>query len=90
MSSVMSEQVLHVDRAQHVRDYLLDITFDDGTRKTVDVEPLLKGEMFESLRDPDQFTKLTIDPISKTIVWPNGADLAPEALYELPAVDQVA
>jgi hypothetical protein len=86
----MSEQVLHVDRARHVRDYLLNITVDDGTRKTVDVEPLLKGEMFEPLRDTGQLTKLTIDPISKTIVWPNGADLAPEALYELPAVDQVA
>mgnify|MGYP006307836115 CR=1 FL=1 len=86
----MSDQILHVDRAQHVRDYLLDITFDNGIRKTVDLEPLLTGEMFEPLRDVDQFSKLTIDPISKTIVWPKGADLAPEALFELPNVDQVA
>jgi hypothetical protein len=41
---------------------------------------LLTGELFEPLRDVDQFSKLTIYPISKTIVWPNGADLAPEAL----------
>lgn len=86
----MSDRILHVNSAHHVRDYLLDIAFDDGTRKTVDLEPLLTGEMFEPLRDRNQFSKLTIDPISKTIVWPNGADLAPEALYELPAVDQVA
>ena len=86
----MSDQILHVDSARHVRDYLLDITFDNGTRKTVDLKPLLTGEMFEPLQDEDQFRKLTIDPISKTIVWPNGADLAPEALYQLPAADQVA
>jgi hypothetical protein len=86
----MSDHILHVNSAQHVRDYLLDISFDNGIRKTVDLEPLLTGEMFEPLRDHEQFGKLTIDPISKTIVWPNGADLAPEALYELPAVNQVA
>lgn len=56
----------------------------------VDVSPLLTGEMFEPLKDPRIFAKLTIDPISKTIVWPNGADLAPEALYNLPAAGQVA
>lgn len=86
----MSDQILHVNSARHVRDYLVDIAFDDGTRKTVDLEPLLTGEVFEPLGDKDLFAKLTIDPISKTIVWPNGADLAPEALYDLPAVDQVA
>ncbi len=86
----MSDQILHVNSARHVRDYLLEITFDNGTSKTVDLEPLLTGEMFEPLRDVEQFSRLTIDPISKTIMWPNGADLAPEALYELPAADRVA
>jgi hypothetical protein len=86
----MKDTILHVDYVRYIRDYLLDITFDDGTRKTVDTEPLLTGEMFEPLRNHEFFAKVTIDPISKTIVWPNGADLAPEALYLLPAVKQVA
>jgi len=77
----MSDKILHVNRARHIRDHLLEIDFDDGTRKVVDVAPLL---------DDDFFGRLTVDPVSRTIVWPNGADMAPEALYELPAVHQVA
>jgi hypothetical protein len=69
---------------------MLDVEFDDGTRKIVDVQPLLTGEAFEPVREPAVFAKITVDPISRTIVWPNGADLAPEALYELPAVEDVA
>jgi len=86
----MSDKILHVNGARHIRDYLLEIDFDDGTRKVVDVAPLLTGEVFAPLRDKDFFGRLTVDPISRTIVWPNGADLAPEALHELPAVHQVA
>lgn len=86
----MHSGVLHINTARHVRDYMVDVEFDDGTRKIVDVEPLLTGEVFDPLREPGIFTKITVDPISRTIVWPNGADLAPEALYELPAVEDVA
>lgn len=64
-----------------VRPYVLDITFADGVQRQVDMEPLLWGEVFEPLRDPDFFARVAVDPILKTIVWPNGADLAPEYLY---------
>ena len=64
----MSNEIRHANSARHVRDYLLDITFDDGKRKIVDLEGLLKGELFEPLRDRNLFAKLTIDPISKAIV----------------------
>lgn len=64
----MSNEIRHANSARHVRDYLVDITFDDGTRKIVDLEGLLKGELFEPLRDRNLFAKLTIDPISKAIV----------------------
>lgn len=86
----MSEHVLHINSVTYVRDYMIRVEFDDGTRKIVDVEPFLSGEVFESLRDQSVFAKVTVDPISKTVVWPNGADLAPEALYDLPAVEDVA
>lgn len=86
----MSGHVLHINSVAYVRQYMIRVEFDDGTSKTVDVEPLLEGEVFEPLKDQSIFAKVTVDPISKTVVWPNGADLAPEALYDLPAVEDVA
>ena len=64
--------------------------FDDGTEKTVDVSSLLTGPVFEPLQEPSFFSKVTVDPISQTVVWPNGADLAPEALHDLESIESVA
>jgi hypothetical protein len=36
--------------------------------------------MFEPLRDPTVFGRVRLDPTLHTLVWPNGADLAPEFL----------
>jgi hypothetical protein len=67
---------------------LLRLTFNDGTFKTVDVSPLLGGPIFEPLRDPAYFARAQLDRICGTVVWPNGADFAPEALHELAAVEE--
>ena len=67
--------------ARVLRPYVLEVTFDDGTVREVDLEPVLWGEVFEPLRDPDYFAQVTVDPDLGTVVWPNGADLAPEFLY---------
>lgn len=61
--------------------YILDVLFTDGTRRRVDVEPVLTGPMFEPLRDPALFAEATLDRELGTVVWPNGADLSPEFLY---------
>ena len=37
--------------------------------------------MFGSLKDPEVFRKFRVDEELQTIVWPNGADLAPEYIY---------
>lgn len=76
--------ILHIVRAEAVGDHRLRVEFDDHTRKTVDLMPLLTGPVFEPLQDPQYFARVVVDPVSRTVVWPNGADLAPEALYELP------
>ena len=86
----MRSEILHVLKATAVGDHRLAVEFSNGTRKTVDVGPLLTGPVFEPLRDPGYFNRVVVDPICGTVVWPNGADLAPEALYELAASESVA
>lgn len=77
--------ILHVLSAEVCGPHSLRITFGDGTKKRVNVLPLLDGEVFEPLKDPGYFARVVVDPICRTVVWPNGTDFAPEALYELPA-----
>ena len=62
----------------------LAVTFDDGTRRRVNIGPLLRGPVFVPLRRPAYFRKARADRASGTVVWPNGADIAPETLYEMP------
>lgn len=64
-----------------LKPYLLEVSFGDGFRREVDIEPLLWGEVFQPMRDPAYFAQVTVDAELGTIVWPNGADLAPEFLY---------
>jgi hypothetical protein len=78
--------ILHIVHAEVAGGHRLALEFDDETRKIVDVGPLLNGPVFEPLRDPGYFARVVIDPVCGTVVWPNGADFAPEALYTLPAL----
>ena len=56
--------------------------FDDGTVGDVDLANELDGPIFEPLREPTYFRQFRVDPEGATVVWPNGADIAPETLYE--------
>ncbi len=58
------------------------LRFDDGLEGVVDLEPELWGEVFEPLRDRHASASSASIPELATLVWPNGADLAPERLYE--------
>lgn len=70
----------HVTGAGRVRGCVIATRFDDGTEKHVDISQWFKGPVFKPLRDPNFFRKLFID--SGTLAWPNGVDIAPEALYK--------
>lgn len=72
----------NITEVSYVGDYRIRIAFEDGTRGEINLESELWGEMFEPLRDPNLFRAFRIDAELQTIVWPNGADLAPEFLYE--------
>lgn len=62
--------------------YVLELTFDNGEVKVIDVEPMLWGPVFQPLlADYGKFCQVHADPDSGTIVWPIGADLAPDELY---------
>lgn len=77
-----STMFLHVESVSHISEYRLRIEFTDGAVKEVDLAEELRGEVFEPLKDPDFFSKVMLNPDTRTIEWPKRADFAPEFLYE--------
>ena len=61
--------------------YRLRIEFGDGLVRTIDFRPVLEGELYGPLRDLDRFNAVSLDREIHTLVWPNGADFAPEFLW---------
>ena len=56
------------------------ITFENNTKKEMNLEPYLRGPVFESIRnDPKMFRSMKIE--GGTIAWDNGADIDPDVLY---------
>jgi hypothetical protein len=62
-------------------NYTLEVRFSDGTSGVVALEDRLFGPVFEPLRDPAFFAQAGVDEFG-AVCWPNGADLAPDALYD--------
>jgi len=72
-----------VVRAEYRGGFRIRVTFNDDSKKTLDFRQWLEGPVFEPLKDPAFFCRFFID--GGTVVWPNGADIAPETLYEATA-----
>lgn len=75
--------VLHVTGVETLQNYEIKLAFSNGVVGVVDLSNALWGEMFEPLLDTSLFSQIRLDPELGTISWPNGADLAPEFLYDL-------
>lgn len=76
------DSIPRVIEAEYVKDYLVKIIFYDGVVKVVNLELYAqRGGVFSELKDKEYFKKFFID--LNTLCWPNGADIAPERLYEL-------
>jgi hypothetical protein len=67
---------------RYVREYMVWLKFEDGTEGEVDISRSFKGPVFEPLRNLEYFKQVRVDSELGTIVWPNGADVAPETLHE--------
>lgn len=68
--------------ARYIREYEIWLEFDDGKSGVVDLRPELYGEIFEPLKDKQVFRAFKYGDESNTIHWDNGADFAPEFLYD--------
>ena len=74
---------LHVTVVSYLEAYRIRVEFSDGVAKEVDLRAELYGEVFEPLKDVEFFKRVRVNSETNTIEWPNGADFAPEFLYEI-------
>jgi len=80
----MQHPIHRVTAFEQIAPYTLRVQFDDGISRTIDFEPILRGELFGPLRDPVEFARVRIDAEVHTLVWPSGADFDPAILHDWP------
>lgn len=71
-----------LQEARYQGEYRIWLKFLDGTEGEINLEKELWGEVFQPLKDKARFSKFWLDEELETIVWKNGADFAPEFLYQ--------
>ncbi|HEV7239721.1 MAG TPA: DUF2442 domain-containing protein [Thermoanaerobaculia bacterium] len=71
-----------VIEGRYVSAYTIWLRFEDGTEGEIDLSQELHGAVFELLQKPEYFASFRVNRDTGTIEWPNGADFAPEFLYE--------
>jgi hypothetical protein len=75
-------QLVRIKLVQPLSGFNVRLLFTNGTNKEVDLEPYLRGPIFESIRaDIHTFRTVRVDHDLGTIVWNNGADIDPDVLY---------
>ncbi len=73
--------ILHITEAKYLKDYKIQVAFNDGREGVADLSDVLYGPVFNPLKDKKLFAQVSVDEEMSTITWPNGADLAPESVY---------
>jgi hypothetical protein len=71
-----------ITEATVIRHGVLGLRFADGLSGELEVLDRMRGPVFDRARTPEGFAEVTVDPETGTVVWPGGADLAPDTLYE--------
>ena len=75
--------MIWITAANYLKDFKVSVTFNSGESYIIDLKDELTGEIFAPLKDLQIFSAVKFEPELDTIVWGNGADFAPEFLYEL-------
>lgn len=73
----------YITAVSHTGNYTLELVFEDGSVRSVDLENHLDGEVFEPLKNPEHFRTAHLNSDIDTVVWDNGADMSPDFLYEI-------
>jgi hypothetical protein len=71
-----------ITEAAVVRHGVLRLRFADGLSGEVELLDRMRGPVFEQARTHEGFAEVTVEPETGTVLWPGGADLAPDTLYE--------
>ena len=75
------KKIPEIIEVKWLNGYSIQVTFNDLRKGVVDLEKYLGKGIFKELKNVDKFKRLKVDAELGTIVWPNGADIAPEVLY---------
>ncbi|CAK8712552.1 MAG: Protein of unknown function (DUF2442) [Candidatus Electronema aureum] len=72
---------LHIKDAEYLEGYKVEVAFSNGQQGIADLSEALSGPVFEPLKNQAMFSSFIVDNELETLVWPNGADLAPEYIF---------
>jgi len=79
MKTIVAREVVE---AKIIKDYTVEVVFDDLKKGIVDLRKHLGRGIFKELLNPKKFRQMKVDAELGTICWPNGADIAPDTLYQ--------
>ena len=78
-------------KADYVKDFKINLVFEDGKAGIVDLEKIIKkGGVFTELKDQKKFKLFFIHKELKVLTWDNEIDIAPETLYKLSVGEKVS
>ncbi len=80
--------MIWIIEVQYMSEYKIRLKFNDNTEKEVDLKDKILSDqrnIFKQLRNIEYFRQVKLNSEYDTITWPNGADIAPDTLYEMPS-----
>ncbi|MBI3616638.1 MAG: DUF2442 domain-containing protein [Candidatus Omnitrophica bacterium] len=78
MKIIVTREIIE---ARIIRDYTVELVFDDLKKGVADLRKFLGKGIFKGLLNKKKFRQMRVDAELGTICWPNGADIAPDRLY---------